>query len=85
MFDTDTNTNEVRSDVQNRVQSLVTRIENLEEEKRSIMEDIKEVYSEAKSEGFDTKALRQVIRIRRMDRAERQELEALVDLYMSVL
>lgn len=68
-----------------RLRSFIERVERLEEDKAAIMEDIKEVYAEAKGEGYDTKILRQVIRIRKMDRAERQEQEAILDLYLSAL
>lgn len=68
-----------------RLRSFVERIERLDEEKATIMADQKEVYSEAKGEGYDTKILRQVIRIRKMDRADRQEQEALLDLYLGAL
>jgi len=68
-----------------RLRSFIERVERLEEEKSTIMEDMKEVYAEAKGEGYDTKTLRQVIRIRKMDRADRQEQEALLDLYLSAL
>ncbi|MEO0398743.1 MAG: DUF2312 domain-containing protein [Pseudomonadota bacterium] len=68
-----------------RLRSFIERIERLEEEKQTIMEDMKEVYAEAKGEGYDTKVLRQVIRIRKMDRADRQEQEALLDLYLSAI
>ena len=68
-----------------RLRSFIERVERLEEEKAVIMEDTKEVYAEAKGEGYDTKILRQVIRIRKMDRADRQEQEALLDLYLSAL
>ena len=61
------------------------RIERLEEEKAALTADIREVYSEAKGVGFDTKVMRQVVRMRRLDRAERQELEAVLDLYLSAL
>ncbi|MGB0749036.1 MAG: DUF2312 domain-containing protein [Magnetospiraceae bacterium] len=64
-----------------RLVSLVERIERLEEEKGALMEDIKEVYAEGKSAGFDTKILRQIIRLRKMDQADRQEQEELLDLY----
>jgi uncharacterized protein (UPF0335 family) len=67
------------------LKSLVERIERLEEEKAALTADIREVYSEAKGVGFDTKVMRQVVRMRRLDRAERQELEAVLDLYMSAL
>ncbi len=68
-----------------RLRSFIERIERLDEEKQTIMADQKEVYAEAKGEGYDTKILRQVIRIRKMDRADRQEQEALLDLYLSAL
>ncbi len=68
-----------------RLRSFVERIERLDEEKAAIMEDQKQVYAEAKGEGYDSKILRQVIRIRKMDRADRQEQEALLDLYLSAL
>ncbi|HEX4302869.1 MAG TPA: DUF2312 domain-containing protein [Rhizomicrobium sp.] len=61
------------------------RIERLEEEKKALADDIKEVYSEAKGTGFDTKILRQVIRLRKMESADRQEQEAMLDLYLSAL
>jgi len=68
-----------------RLRSFIERVERLEEEKATIMNDVKEVYAEAKGEGYDVKILRQVIRIRKMDRADRQEQEALLDLYLSAL
>ena len=67
------------------LRSLIERIERLEEEKKAIADDIKDVYGEAKSNGFDTKVLRQVVRIRKQDQAERQEQEALLDLYLGAL
>jgi len=68
-----------------RLRSFIERLERLEAEKAVIMADQKEVYAEAKGEGYDTKILRQVIRIRKMDRAERQEQEALLELYLSAI
>lgn len=70
---------------QDQLRAFVERIERLEEEKQSIADDIKEVYAEAKGNGFDTKVLRQVIRLRKMDRAERLEQEALLELYLNAL
>lgn len=64
---------------------FVARIERLEEEKASLAADIKEVYAEAKSFGFDTKVLRKVISVRKQDRNEREEQEALLDLYLGVV
>jgi uncharacterized protein (UPF0335 family) len=70
---------------QDQLRAFVERIERLEEEKKAIADDIKEVYAEAKGNGFDTKVLRQVIRIRKQDRSERLEQEAILDLYMAAL
>lgn len=67
------------------LQSIVERIERLEEEKKAIADDIKEVYAEAKANGFDTATLRQVIRLRKQDAAERAGREALLDLYLHAL
>jgi uncharacterized protein (UPF0335 family) len=67
------------------LRSIIERIERLEEEKQAIAEDIKEVYQEAKANGYDTKTLRQVVKIRKQDSAERQEQEALLDLYLAAL
>ena len=67
------------------LKSIVERIERLEEEKAALSEDIKEVYAEAKANGYDTKILRTVIRLRKQDSAERQEQEALLDLYRQAL
>lgn len=67
------------------LRAFVERIEKLEEEKQTIADDIKDVYAEAKANGYDTKILRQVVRLRKQDSAERQEQEALLDLYMHAL
>lgn len=67
------------------LRQIVARIERLEEEKKAIAEDIKQVFAEAKAHGFDTKILRQVIRIRKMDTADRMEQETLIDLYLDAL
>jgi uncharacterized protein (UPF0335 family) len=67
------------------LRSLIERVERLEEERTALTEDIREVYAEAKGNGFDTKILRQVVRLRKLDRADRQEQEAILDLYMSAL
>jgi uncharacterized protein (UPF0335 family) len=64
---------------------FMPRIERLEEEKKTLLEDIKEVYAEAKSQGFDTKVLRQIVRIRKIDRAKLDEHEELMDLYKHAL
>ena len=67
------------------LKSFVERIERLEEEKKGIADDIRDVFAEAKGQGFDTKVMRQVIRLRKKDVAERQEEEALLDLYLHAL
>lgn len=68
-----------------RLRSFIERIERLDEEKTTIMSDQKEVFAEAKGEGYDVKTMRQVLRLRKMDSADRQEQEALLDLYLSAL
>lgn len=64
------------------LKSFIERIERLEEEKAAIAGDIKEVYAEAKGTGFDTKIMRQIIRLRKMEPSDRQEQEELLDIYM---
>ena len=64
-----------------RLKSFIQRIERLEEEKKTLGTDLKEVYAEAKSGGFDTKIMRQVVRMRKIDKADRQEMEALFQIY----
>jgi len=68
-----------------RLRSFVERIERLEEEKKGLADDVKDVFAEAKSAGYDIKVMRQVIRLRKMDSAKYQELEALLDLYKTAL
>lgn len=68
-----------------RLRSFVERIERLEEERAALSADVRDVYSEAKGAGFDVKILRQVIRLRKMDKADRQEQEELLDLYRRAL
>ncbi|MDP6572194.1 MAG: DUF2312 domain-containing protein [Rhodospirillales bacterium] len=68
-----------------RLRSVVERIERLEEEKAALAADIREVYSEAKGAGFDAAVVRQVVRLRKMDNAERRQREELLDLYKRVL
>jgi uncharacterized protein (UPF0335 family) len=67
------------------LRAIIERIERLEEEKKTISDDIKEVYAEAKGTGFDVAAIRQLIRLRKKDQAERQEEEAILDLYKAAL
>jgi uncharacterized protein (UPF0335 family) len=70
---------------QDQLRAFIERIERMEEEKRAIADDIKEIYAEAKGNGFDTKVLRRIVAIRKQDHAERMEQEALLDLYMAAL
>ena len=70
---------------QTQLKTVIERIERLEEDKAAVMADLKEVYAEAKGNGFDTKILRKVIRLRKQDRAKRLEEEALIDLYLSAI
>lgn len=70
---------------QGQLRSLVERIERLEEEKKTITGGIKEVYAEAKANGFDTKTLRKVIALRKKEAAEREEEQSMLDLYLSAL
>jgi uncharacterized protein (UPF0335 family) len=67
------------------LRSLIERIERLEEEKAALAEDIREVFAEAKGNGFDVKIMRQIIRLRKMETGDRQELEALLDTYKAAL
>ena len=73
------------SPAQGRLRSLIERLERLEEDKQAVMGDMKEVFAEAKGEGYDVKVLRKVLRIRKQDKAKRQEEEAILDLYLSAL
>ena len=68
-----------------RLRTIIERVERLEEEKAALAEDIKEIFSEAKAAGFDVKILRQVIRLRKLDSSDRQEQEAILDLYKRAL
>jgi uncharacterized protein (UPF0335 family) len=70
---------------QGQLKSFIERIERLEEEKKAVAADIKEVYGEAKANGFDTQIMRKIVALRKKDTAERQEEEALLDLYLSAL
>ena len=67
------------------LQSFIERVERLEEEKAALTADIREVYAESKSSGFDTKIMRQVVRLRKLENADRLEQEAILRLYMDAL
>ena len=68
-----------------RLRSLVERIERIEEEIKGLSDDKKDIYTEAKGEGFDTKILREVVRLRKQDKNERNERDSLLDVYMHAL
>jgi uncharacterized protein (UPF0335 family) len=70
---------------QGQLRSLVERIERLEEEKKTITGDIREVYAEAKANGFDTKIVRKVVSLRKKEASEREEEQSLLDIYMQAL
>jgi uncharacterized protein (UPF0335 family) len=79
------NPNDVGGVAALQLKSVVERIERLEEEKAGLSADIKDIYAEAKSQGFDVKILRQIIRLRKKEKQERQEEEELLDLYKAAL
>lgn len=68
-----------------RLRTIVARIERLEEDKQAVQNDLKDVYAEAKGEGFDVKALRKAISLRKKNRKEREEEEAMLELYLEAL
>ena len=70
---------------QDQLRAFIERIERMEEEKKAIADDIKEIYAEAKGNGFDTKVLRKIVSIRKQDHNERMEQEALLELYLTAL
>lgn len=72
----------LNQDSQGQLRAVIERVERLDQEKSEIAEQIKEVLAEAKGNGFDVKAIRKVVRLRKIDRAKRQEEEAILDLYM---
>ncbi len=85
MADDSSSLDTLGASAQGKLKSLIERIERLEEDKAAVAGDLKEVYAEAKGEGFDTKILRKVVRLRKQDAAARQEEEALIDLYISAI
>lgn len=82
---TDSMSDNLSEAARDKLRLTVERIERLEEEKKEVAEQIKEVYGEAKSLGYDTKALRSVIRLRKQDRETRQEQEAILEVYLDAL
>jgi len=70
---------------QGRLRSIIERLERLDEDKQAVLTDMKEVFAEAKGEGYDVKVLRKVLSLRKQDKAKRQEEESILDLYLSAL
>lgn len=83
--ETGNSTDTITGAAQTRLRTIVERIERLEEDKTGIMADIKEIYDEAKGEGFDVKILRQVVRLRKQDPLKREEEGAVLDLYLTAI
>lgn len=77
--------NSADSTTANQLRAFIERIERLEEEKKTVADDIKDVYGEAKGMGFDTKAMRKIIQLRKKDADERAEEEAILDTYLAAL
>lgn len=78
-------TDDVGGIAADRLRSFIERIERLEEEKKGIQDDIKDIYAEAKGTGFEAKIIRQIVRLRKKAKEERQEEEELLELYKSAL
>ncbi len=85
MADDASNIDVMTAAAQTRLRTIIERIERLEEDKAAVATDIKEVFAEAKGEGYDVKVLRKVVRLRKQDKAKRMEEEALLDLYLSAI
>lgn len=77
--------NSVTAVAAEQLRSVIERIERLEEEKKTISDDIRDVYAEAKGNGYDVKALRTIVRMRKMDANDRQEQETILETYMHAL
>jgi uncharacterized protein (UPF0335 family) len=85
MADDSSSVDVLNGTAQTQLKTIIERIERLEEDKAAVMADLKEMFAEAKGNGFDVKILRKVIRLRKQDTAKRQEEEALLDLYLSAI
>ncbi len=81
-MDTDRSTNSIEA---GQLKAFIERIERLEEEKKTIADDIKDVYSEAKGTGYDIKIMRKIVSLRKQDRDKRREEEEILDLYLTAL
>ena len=82
---TDTDSELLNATAQGRLRTIVERLERLNDDAAAIAADIKEVFAEAKGEGYDVKTLRKVLKLRAQDRAKRREEQAILDLYLSAL
>ena len=78
-------TTDIGHNAKEQLRSIIERIERMEEEKKTISDDISDVYKEAKGNGLDTKALRTIVRMRKQDANERAEQEAILDLYLNAM
>ena len=78
-------TNQIGGIAADALKQTIDRIERLEEEKKALQADIKDVYAQAKSQGFDPKIIRQIVRLRKVDASEREETEQLLELYMAAI
>ena len=78
-------TNQIGGIAADALRQCIERIERLEQEKKALSEDVRDIYAQAKSQGFDPKILRQIIRLRKLDRTEREEAEQLLDLYLTAI
>lgn len=81
----DDKTNQIGGIAAEALRQFIERIERLEEEKKALQGDIKDVYTQAKSQGFDTKIIRQIVRLRKMEEQEREENDQLLDLYKAAI
>jgi uncharacterized protein (UPF0335 family) len=81
----DQNTSQIGGIAAEALRQIIERIERLEEEKKALQGDIKDVYTQAKSQGFDTKIIRAIVRLRKMEDHEREESEQLLDLYKAAI
>jgi len=78
-------TQSIQQAARDQLKAIIARIERLEEDRQQVLDDTKEVYAEAKAMGYDTKILRRVVALRKIDRQERQEAEALLELYLGAV
>lgn len=81
----DASSDVLTSAAQGRLRSIIERIERLEEEKKGIADDIRDTYNESKSQGYDPKIMRQIVRLRKLPVHDRKEMEAILDVYKSAL